>query len=172
VLSVNVARASRRAASTVVSMATSLSLKKCLDGIPRTKRRHCTPGGVRHKHSTGIMCDLGRTHTSGCLRENVTTLWRTHSCVPCRDSSRHPHLTSAGIDKSVDAARMGECATNRMLTIFLRQPTSLDQMIGSEATNSLGFNPLRPVGNGNAAAASITTLLRPSFSRQFSKTPC
>src|ERR1017187_799035 len=61
---------------------------------------------------------------------------------------------------------------DEVLASYPSRRSAFDTQMGSEATNSLGFNPCRPVGNGNAAAASNTTLLRPSFSRQFSKTPC
>src|SRR6266571_5252998 len=47
--------------------------------------------------------------------------WRTHSCVPCRDSSRHllcsltrcaSHARGPGVEKSLDAARRSACATS------------------------------------------------------------
>src|SRR5213083_2036693 len=50
-----------------------------------------------------------------------STTWRTHSCVPCRDSSRHlrcsltrcaSHARGPGVEKSLDAARRSACATS------------------------------------------------------------
>src|SRR5262245_212923 len=43
--------------------------------------------------------------------------WRTHSCAPCRDSSRHvfaPHIPSVGA--SADVARASACATLATVT--------------------------------------------------------
>src|SRR6266545_3710021 len=38
--------------------------------------------------------------------------WRTHSCVPCRDSSRHVFASrTPGVGMSADVARKSACAT-------------------------------------------------------------
>jgi catechol 2,3-dioxygenase-like lactoylglutathione lyase family enzyme len=43
----------------------------------------------------------------------ATRMWRTHSCVPCRDSSRHLGRAQqfSGRRESLDAARTSACAT-------------------------------------------------------------
>ena len=52
--------------------------------------------------------------------------WRTHSCVPCRDSSRHAgqYTAATGIETSLDAARTSACATVRLLALLLALPLS------------------------------------------------
>jgi len=44
-------------------------------------------------------------------------MWRTHSCVPRRDSSRRLvlnwHHTRTSVETSLDTARMSACATVR-----------------------------------------------------------
>ena len=52
----------------------------------------------------------------------VPELWRTHSCVPCRDPSRHPLRATRHRNES----RCGthECMRHVVLTISLRQATS------------------------------------------------
>ena len=60
-------------------------------------------------------------------------LWRTHSCVPCRDSSRHLACAGTGVGKSVpmdrrsiqsdeDAARTSACATRLVQRDLLDSP--------------------------------------------------
>jgi Ca-activated chloride channel family protein len=45
-------------------------------------------------------------------RDRAWQLWRTHSSVPCRDSSRHGlHRRTPGVGSSADAARKSACAT-------------------------------------------------------------
>ena len=48
--------------------------------------------------------------------ESKASWWRTHSCVPCRHSCRHPVFSQPrGVDTSVDAARKSACATSEAL---------------------------------------------------------
>ena len=48
------------------------------------------------------------------------TAWRTHSCVPCRDSSRHLLARGKpGVGTSADAARTSACATGLFVAISL-----------------------------------------------------
>src|SRR5437773_2303179 len=45
----------------------------------------------------------------------VIALWRTHSCVPCRDSSRHLFLVArlcTSVEKSLDTERTSAYATS------------------------------------------------------------
>jgi hypothetical protein len=59
-----------------------------------------------------------RTKCRGMLK------WRTHSCVPRRHSCRRPGLranagveeSNAGVEKSLDTARMSACATRGEIT--------------------------------------------------------
>jgi len=46
-------------------------------------------------------------------------MWRTHSCVPCRDSSRHLLARGKpGVGTSADAARTSACATSEWQGYF------------------------------------------------------
>src|ERR1017187_7912978 len=47
------------------------------------------------------------------MSQHAEPTWRTHSCVPCRDSSRHlPADGEPGVGMSADAARKSACATS------------------------------------------------------------
>ena len=45
------------------------------------------------------------------MQDTRNDLWRTRSCVPCRDSSRHLFSGAPCVGTSADAARMSACAT-------------------------------------------------------------
>src|SRR5258708_26652597 len=61
----------------------------------------------------------GTRMTSNC---RVAAPWRTHSCVPRRDSSRRlfgiDENSQAGVEMSLDAARMSACGTVRLVIRF------------------------------------------------------
>src|SRR5580658_5482058 len=54
----------------------------------------------------------------------MASLWRTHSCVPCRHSWRHPRVwfcskrSLGGVHTSVNAARRSACATKDLSCLF------------------------------------------------------
>jgi hypothetical protein len=70
-----------------------------LDHVTAIQRR------ATRMNSASRLCLLSATRAQierapvACRDEFVSTLWRTHSCVPCRDSSRHLDRARIGVGR-------------------------------------------------------------------------
>src|SRR2546422_10928082 len=92
--------------------------------------------------------------------------WRTHSCVPCRDSSRHllcsltrcaSPARGPGVEKSLDAARRSACATSATTCPTLAHPVSSTSGGLSLALADVNLETaLGELGSGAAAGDAFT----------------
>ena len=90
-------------------------------------------------------------------RNNNPPAWRTQSCVPCRDSSRH-HLAHGkpSVGTSADAARTSACATPEWQSYF---PTTRRSLIACAVLLSLAGAALWAQQTGPAVFRADTRLV-------------